>query len=424
MLAEARVRASLERIAAYADPATWITRVPPEVLLALAQGLDALDPGTREKMPLFGVPFAVKDNIDVAGLPTTAGCPAFAYVPQRSATVVERLQNAGAILIGKTNLDQFATGLVGTRSPYGAPRNPYDAQMIPGGSSSGSAVAVASGMVTFALGTDTAGSGRIPCGFTNTVGVKPTRGLISAFGVVPACRTLDCVSIIASELADAAAVLAVAAAYDPRDPLSRTAPVPARGRNPMRIGVPFAEQRLFLDDETGLLFEAAVARFERAGHPIVPFDYGPFAETAKLLYGDAFVAERTAALGEFIAAHPDDVLPVTRDIILGGAKYSAAAAFTALERRDVLAARARAVWEDVDAILLPTAPGALRLADVEAAPLETSAMLGTYTNFVNLFDLCALAIPNAFTAGGFPVGMTLIAPAFHEERLFALAKAA
>lgn len=415
-------RETLARIRAYADPATFIALVPEAEVMRAAAALEALAPELQARLPLLGTTFAVKDNIDVAGMPTTAGAPAFAYDPQSSATVFARLSEAGALFIGKTNLDQFATGLVGTRSPYGTPRNPFDAAMIPGGSSSGSAVAVGAGLVDFALGTDTAGSGRIPAGFTETIGLKPTRGLLSTAGVVPACRSLDCVSIFTRELGLAERVFTVAAAFDVRDPLSRerrAASIPM----PARIALPRAEQLDFDgDEEARALFARAVERLGALG-ACEPVDIAPMLEAANLLYGDAFIAERTAAVGDFVAAHPDDTHPVTRAIIESGRRYCGVDVFRAHERLDRLRARVRSFWDRHDVLVVPTAPRAYSCAEIAREPNRLNARLGTYTNFVNFFDWSALAIPSTRTANDFPVGITLIGPAFAEGRLLALADA-
>ena len=406
------------------DDPVWITRVPKREVVAWARTLDRCTRAEREAMPLFGVPFAVKDNIDVAGMPTTAGCPAFAYVPERSATVVERLESAGAILIGKTNLDQFATGLVGTRSPYGIPRNPFDARYIPGGSSSGSAVAVARGLVSFALGTDTAGSGRVPAGFTGTVGLKPTFGIVSAAGVVPACRSLDCVSIFARSVDDAEAVLDVAAAPDPLDAFSRARPVrdePLAERFP--FAVPAREQRIFCGDaEAGRSFEAALSRLEALGGTPVSVDISPCFAAAEMLYNGAFVAERTAAFGDFARSHPDALLEVTRTIVEGGRRFSAVDAFRAQYRIRELRERALAIFAETPILVVPTTPTIYTIDQVMAEPYALNATLGTYTNFVNLFDLCALSVPSGRYAGGVPIGITLIAPAFAEASLAQVAR--
>ncbi len=418
-------RAVLARIAAAGNDKVWISRVADADLLARAQALAALPPAERAVLPLFGVPFAVKDNIDAAGLPTTAGCPAYAYDPDRSATGVQRLLDAGAMLIGKTNLDQFATGLVGVRSPYGVARNPFDPAYIPGGSSSGSAVAVSSGLVSFALGTDTAGSGRVPAGFTNIVGLKPTKGLISTAGVVPACRSLDCVSIFALTVEDSLDVLAVMAAPDPADPYSRKAPpTPAAPRAPFRFGTPRPDQlRFFGNAEAERIHAEALDRLEACGGERVEIDFAPFAEAAALLYSGPWVAERAAAVGDFIAAHPDDTLPVTRKIILGGTAPTAIDAFRAAYRLEALRAQAAPVWERIDLMALPTSGTIYTIAELEADPVGANSNLGLYTNFVNLMDLCGIAVPAGFQANGLPAGITLLAPAFAEEAVGTVAAA-
>jgi len=410
------------RIDAGDDPALWICRVPRDEVVAAAAELDALDLRARRAMPLFGIPFAVKDNIDVAGMPTTAGCPAYAYLPRASATVVDLLRAAGAVLVGKTNLDQFATGLVGTRSPYGVPRNPFDAAYIPGGSSSGSAVAVARDFAAFALGTDTAGSGRVPAACTGTVGLKPTKGRVSTFGVVPACRSLDCVSIFARSVDDAAAVFDVLAAFDARDPFSRSPEaLAAAGTGPVRLGVPV--QRIFFDDaEAAGAFDRAVDACASVGIALHAVDLQPFFDAAALLYDGPFVAERTAALGAFIDARPNDVLEVTRTIIQGGARFGAVDLFRAQYRLREYARVAEVAFHAIDALLVPTIPTIYRVDEVLAEPYVLNARLGTYTNFVNLLDLCAIAIPNGRYANGVPLGVTLVGPAFADERLVALAR--
>jgi allophanate hydrolase len=375
-------------------------------------------------LPLYGVPFAVKDNIDVAGCPTTAACPEFAYVPRQSATAVERLCAAGAIVVGKTNLDQFAAGLVGVRSPSGTPRNPFDADYVPGGSSSGSAVAVAAGLVTFALGTDTAGSGRVPAAFNNVVGLKPTRGMISAAGVVPACRSLDCVSVFSLTCDDARAVLDVAAGLDAADPYSRAvAELPtARPIGPsFKFGVPRDEQLEFFGDrDVAVLYARAIERLEEMGGASVRVDYEPFLRAAKLLYGGPWVAERVAGIREFFDRRPDALLDVTRSILEPGATINAVAGFTAMHELAAIRQTTRPTWEAVDFLLLPTAPTIYRLAEVRADPLGLNARLGHYTNFVNLLDLCALAVPAGFGDNRLPAGVTLVAPAGRETDLLRL----
>ncbi len=414
------VDAVYARIAADGDPALWIALVPATQARTRAAALAALDTAAREKLPLYGIPFAVKDNIDVAGMPTTAACPAYAYTPERDANVVGRLLAAGAILIGKTNLDQFATGLVGVRSPYGTPRNAFDSAYAPGGSSSGSATSVAKGLVSFALGTDTAGSGRVPAAFNNIVGLKPTRGAIGTSGVVPACRSLDTVSIFALTSGDAAEVLDVAAGDDALDPFGRApppawSPRPIAPRRKLRFGVPRAEQlRFFGNAETPRLFQAAVARFEKLGGSRVEVDYAPFAEAAALLYQGPWVAERQAAVGDFIARHPEAVHPVTRQIIEGGGAYSARAAFEAFYKLEALRRGTASLWRSIDALLLPTAGTIYTLDEIERDPIRLNSNLGYYTNFVNLMDLSALAVPAGFQSDGLPFGVTLVAPAWHE----------
>jgi len=419
-------RAVLARIEAAGEDHVWIHRIPAADILARAAALEALPAEDRAALPLYGVPFAVKDNIDVAGAPTTAGCPDFAYTAAETATAVQRLLDAGAMLIGKTNLDQFATGLVGVRSPYGVPRNPLDPFCVPGGSSSGSAVAVAAGLVSLALGTDTAGSGRVPAAFNNIVGLKPTKGLVSTAGVVPACRSLDCVSVFALTVEDAMDALAVMAAPDPRDSYSRAAPpAPAALRAPFRFGVPRADQlRFFGNTEAERLYRAAIDRLAGLGGEAVAIDYAPFAEAAALLYSGPWVAERTAAVGDFIAAHPGAALEVTRSIIEGGRTRDAVATFRALHRLEDLRRDTAPVWEAIDLLALPTTGTIYTVAELAADPIALNTNLGAYTNFTNLLDLCGIAVPSGFQEDGRPAGLTLIAPAFRETAVAAVAAAA
>jgi allophanate hydrolase len=409
----------LARIAVRGDDGVWIERLSRDAIDQYVQGLTRLDPA---RALLWGLPFAIKDNIDLAGVPTTAACPAFAYQPSADAPAVARAIAAGAIPIGKTNLDQFATGLVGVRSPYGVARNPFDAAMIPGGSSSGSAVAVAAGLVSFAFGTDTAGSGRVPAAFNNIVGLKPSCGLVSTSGVVPACRSLDCVSIFALTVADAAVVSAVVAGFDPTDPFSRrAAPAPASVA-PVRIGVPAPAQLEWFGNRDGeALYEAVIAHLRGQGHTTVEVDIGPFLAAGRLLYEGPWVAERYAAIRAFFDAHADALHPVTRTVIGGGAQPSAADAFAATYRLRALRRAVEPTWERIDALLLPTAATSYRVDAVEADPLRLNAQLGVYTNFVNLLDLCGVAVPAGLQPNGFPFGVTLLAPAFHESVLLPLA---
>jgi len=397
----------------------WITRLTHEQMQAYARALDDRDPAS---LPLYGIPFAIKDNIDLAGVPTTAACPDYAYTPERSATVVQRLIDAGAIPVGKTNLDQFATGLNGTRSPYGASRNSFDPQFIAGGSSSGSALAVALGQVSFALGTDTAGSGRVPAAFNNLVGVKPTRGWVSTAGVVPACRTLDCVSVFALTTGDAEAVLEVATGFDHDDPYSRRAPA-GRAQIPdrFRFGVPRqAQLEFFGDTEQPELFARAVAQFRALGGEPVEIDFTPFRNAAHLLYEGPWLAERYAAIREFIERRPQALYPVTRAIIEKGRDPSAVEGFAAMYRLAALRRSVEPVLAAVDVIVTPTAPRMYRLAELAADPLTPNTELGTYTNFMNLLDLAALAIPAGFSANGLPFGITLFADAWSDRALLTL----
>lgn len=399
------------RIEQRGEDHVWIHRPPLEELLASAP--------TDSSLPLFGVPFAVKDNIDVAGWPTTAACPEFSYIPTADAPVVARLRAAGAIPIGKTNLDQFATGLVGARSPYGACRSVYHADYISGGSSSGSAVAVAAGEVAFSLGTDTAGSGRVPAAFNGLVGLKPTLGALSTRGVVPACRSLDCVSIFANSVADAAALRAIAEGFDAADAYSRRpAMVDSPRHMPVRIGVlPEAQREFYGDAESAGLYTAAIAHCAALGHELVEFDYAPFRDTAQLLYSGPRVAERFAAVGDFFNAKPEAFHPVTRGIVEKAGKWTAAEAFRSEYELQRLRRLAEVEWSKMDAMLLPTAPGNYRLEDVLAEPLKLNTQLGTYTNFVNLLDCAALAVPAGVGASGLPFGVTFIAPAWTDAFL-------
>ena len=378
--------------------------------------------GNRASLPLYGVPFAVKDNVDVAGWPTTAGCPGYAHEVTQTAQGVQRLLDAGAIVVGKTNLDQFATGLVGTRSPYGAVRNAFNPEYISGGSSSGSAVAVAQGQVPFSLGTDTAGSGRVPAGFNNLVGLKPTRGAVSTHGVVPACRSLDCLSVFALDVADAARVADVLYGFDEQDIYSRPWPADAPRAFPpsLRLGVPSAPD-WFGDREAEACFAKACEAWKAMGAELVAVDFSPLHETAALLYDGPWLAERYVAVGEVLdGGGTDGIDPVVAGIIAQGARGSAADYFRAEYERAALRRRADAIMRDVDALLVPTAPTHYRLRDIEAEPVTLNARLGTYTNFVNLLDMTALALPGGMRGDGLPCGLTLIAPGWYDQALLAL----
>ncbi|MCU1314589.1 MAG: allophanate hydrolase, partial [Acidobacteriaceae bacterium] len=408
----------------------WISLVPREQALARAR---TLADGGRAKYPLLGIPFAVKDNIDVAGMVTTAACPAFAYTASESATVVERLEQAGAILIGKTNMDQFATGLVGTRSPYGACSSAFDAHSISGGSSSGSAVAVASGLVSFALGTDTAGSGRVPAMFNNLLGLKPTRGVLSTHGVVPACRTLDCVSIFSETAHDAALVLEVAQGYDPRDAYSRR-PATGDGAAPwsgvtgsdtrsFRFGVPRQSDLEFYGDEQNpAMYAAAVEALREVGGEAVEFDFAPFVEVAQLLYRGPWVAERYTVVEALMESGAE--LDASVATIIGKARgISAADAFRGAYALEELRTKVRPLWDQLDLLLLPTAPRTYTHAEIAEAPIERNSHLGHYTNFVNLLDMAAVALPAGRRPDGLPFGVSLIGQAFTERALLPLADA-
>ncbi|UJX44931.1 allophanate hydrolase [Xanthobacter sp. YC-JY1] len=417
------VRGVYARLAVHDDPAMFITLREEADVLAEAAALEA---ASNTDLPLYGVPVAVKDNIDVAGLPTTAACPAFAYVPERDATVVARLKAAGALIIGKTNLDQFATGLVGVRSPYGIPRNSVNPELVPGGSSSGSAVAVGAGIVPVSLGTDTAGSGRVPAMLNNIVGLKPSLGLVPNTGLVPACKTLDCISIFALTVDDAMAVLDVIAGFDEQDAYSRDLPVgPLTAAPPAPVlGIlPEAQREFFGDAESAVAYEEALARFAALGAVLKEIDFSAFAETARLLYEGPWVAERWIAAEHLLTTDPDAVHPVTRAITEPGGKASAADAFRAMYRLKELRARVAPILAGIDALLLPTAPSAYTVEEVLADPIRLNSRNGTYTNFVNLMDLCGIAVPTKITAAGVPYGITLLAPAGRDAEMAALGRA-
>ena len=410
------------RIRAHADPAIFISLRDEADVLAEARLLQQEGNIAR---PLYGVPVAVKDNIDVKGLPTTAGCPDFAYQPSADATAVTRLKQAGAIVIGKNNLDQFATGLVGVRSPYGVPRNLFDAKLIPGGSSSGSGIAVGCGIVPLALGTDTAGSGRVPAALSNIVGLKPSLGLVSTAGLVPACRTLDCISVLALTVDDAFAALSVLAGPDAADPFSRSRTLGRLGAMPnsVRLGVPSPPQRLFFGDHNcAAAYEAAIAGFMKLRAAIVEIDIAPFYEAARLLYEGPWLAERYITARDLIASDPQSLHPVTREIILAGARQSAADAFAAFYRLEELRRMCDHIFRSIDALLLPTVPTVYTIAEVQADPIRLNSRLGAYTNFVNLLDLCGLAVPAALHADGTPFGITLLGPAGHDAMLASIGR--
>jgi allophanate hydrolase len=403
----------------------FIHRLNADEIEPYLANLERIDP---TELPLYGIPFAIKDNIDLAGIPTTAGCPEFADTPSAHAFVVACLIEAGAVPLGKTNLDQFATGLNGTRSPFGPCRNAFNPDFISGGSSSGSAVAVAKGWVSFSLGTDTAGSGRVPAAFNNLVGLKPTLGSISATGVVPACRSVDTVSILALTAADAQAVLAVAAVPDPADAYSRT-PEPFGvdfSAGPFRFGVPRAQDLEFFGNTAAqTLFSNAVQRLQTLGGAPVEVDFTPFMDAARLLYDGPWVAERYVAIRDFLDAQPQAVFPPVRTIIEGGRDKTAADVFAASYRLKALKKACDAAWQAIDCLLIPTAGTVYRIADMQADPIRLNSNLGRYTNFMNLLDYSGVAVPAGILdegeAAGLPWGVTLAAPAHRDVVLLRLA---
>lgn len=423
LLAEVRAAESVDGKLKYGS--AWIELASPQQLdeqLAELQDLLAAAGGNMAALPLYGVPYAAKDNIDVKGFTTTAACPEYAYQPDADAGVIEVLKAAGAIVLGKTNLDQFATGLVGTRSPYGAVRNPFNEDYISGGSSSGSSVAVSSGYVAFSLGTDTAGSGRVPAGFNNIVGLKASKGATSTRGVVPACRSLDCVSVFSLNVADAERVLAVAGVYDELDPYSRPL-----GDSPLktirRLAVP-VNAPWFGDDVQKAAYEQALQRAEAMGYELVPTDFTPLFELAALLYEGPWVAERYAAVGEFMEQDLPGLDPVVKGIVTGGKRGeqganlgSAVDAFKAEYKRMAYVRRISQLFTEVDALFVPTSPRFPTQADLQAEPVQANSQMGTYTNFVNLADLAAVSVPADLRSDGLPFGVTLIAPAFSEPAL-------
>lgn len=413
----------LARIEAVADPGIFIHLADRQELLEQFAALGPFDPKTK---PLWGVPFAAKDNIDVQGMPTTAGCPDYAYQPEEDATVISRLKAAGAIVVGKTNLDQFATGLVGVRSPYPIPRNAVDPKIVPGGSSSGSAVAVAQGIVTFSLGTDTAGSGRVPAALNDLVGLKPSIGALSATGVIPACRTLDCVSIFATTVEDAWRAFSNAAGYDAADPYSRALPTGELDGFPsgLKVGVPRESQREFFgDDIQATSFATALGDLKSRGAEIVEIDFEPFYEVAALLYEGAWVAERFAAIRDIMEERPEILHPVTRQIIGGATRLSAADAFVGFYRLEALKRIVAPILASTDCLCVPTIPHFVTLKDIAADPIGPNSRLGTYTNFVNLLDMCAIAVPVAKRGDGRPGNITLLAPAGRDAFVAGIARA-
>ena len=423
--AERVAQETLERVAAYdsIQPEAWISRLPAEQVLERAHHIDQRV-AAGESLPLAGVPIAVKDNIDVAGVATTAACPEFAYQPAASAHIIERLLAAGAMVIGKTNLDQFATGLVGTRSPYGSPGCVFNREYVSGGSSSGSAVLVAAGVVPLALGTDTAGSGRVPAAFNNLVGFKPTRGRWSSRGVVPACRSLDCVSAFTVDAEDAALVDSVAADFDRLDPYSRRLPAPSpapRIGASFKFGIPQPAQLNALAPEEAASFSAALERIRAAGGISIEVDVTPILAAARLLYGGPWVAERTAVLESLLKTRPTAIHPVVRAIVETGRGISAVDTFRGLYALQEYTRAAEELWDRIDVLVLPTTPTIYRRSEVLAEPITLNAHLGIYTNFVNLLDMNAISLPAGFRANGTGIGVSLIGPAWSDASVLALA---
>ena len=400
-----------------AEDNAWITRATPA---QIQSQVDALLPRYQQNpdaLPLFGIPFAVKDNIDVAGWPTTAACPAFRYIAEEDATVVARLKAAGAIVLGKTNLDQFATGLVGTRSPFGAVVNSFNDAYVSGGSSSGSASVVARGLVPFSLGTDTAGSGRVPAGFNNIVGLKPTKGWFSAKGVVPACRLNDTVSVFALSVEDAFLVASLNGDYDEGDAYSRIHPATAPAALPAEpvFAIPDVLE-FFGDTAAQAAWEAALEQLKACGVSLKPLDFTPFRQLAEQLYQGPWVAERTAAVGDMLQRR-DEMDPTVYQIVAGGERYSAVEAYNAEYLRAELTRQIQTALASVDALVVPTSPTIHTLEEMKAEPVRFNSEFGTYTNFTNLADLSALALPAPFRADGLPAGITVLAQAWHDRAL-------
>jgi allophanate hydrolase len=411
---------TLARMAAYdaIQPQIWISRIAPDELRAAARAVDARI-AAGERLPLAGVPFAAKDNIDVVGFETTAACPAFAYRPETSAGVIERLTAAGAICVGKTNLDQFATGLNGTRSPYGSPRNAYNLAYVSGGSSSGSSVAVAAGLVAFALGTDTAGSGRVPAAFQHLIGFKPSKGRWSTRGLVPACRTLDCITVFTDTVADARIVDDVIAGFDPADPYSK--PRADRVVRGDRIGVPRRDQRIFFGDSESEYFYDRALDTLAATAQIVEIDIEPLLEAARLLYEGPWVAERTAAIADLLATNPEAIDPTVREVVEAGIGMSAVELWNGIYRLAELQRHADGLWDDIDLMVFPTTGTTYRVGEMLAAPIALNSAFGRYTNFVNLLNMAAVAVPAGTRSNGTGFGITLIGPADTDHGLLAVA---
>lgn len=409
------------------DDGIWLYTLPQQTLLDQATTLTQISARERSQLPLWGIPFSIKDCIDVAGFPTSAACPAFTYQAAHTNPAVQKLLDAGAILIGKTNLDQFATGLVGIRTGYTAPHNAFSKDHIPGGSSSGAALSVAAGLVSFAIGTDTGGSGRVPAGFNNIVGLKPTRGLLSTRHTVEACKTLDCLSVFALTATDAHTVLEIAQGYDPENPFSRPAGVSPthltsyRPQQAFRFGVPRpGQQEFFGNTEVKARYENAIKTLTKLGGTRIDIDYSLFLEANDLLFNGPWVAERYVSVGAFVETRPEAVFPTTREILLQAKEIAAAKVFEGLYAVETLKQKMQSLWHQVDCLVVPTTGTIYRIDEIEAQPLTLNSHLGYYTNFVNLLDLSAIAIPNGYQSNGLPTGITLVGAPYQETYLVEL----
>lgn len=415
----------IQRISARGDDGVWIHKVPPNAIMDRARELEALSADRKSKLPLYGLPFSVKDCIDVAGLPTTSACPAYAYTPDKSNLAVARALAAGAILIGKTNMDQFATGVVGVRTPYGIARNPFDSDYIPGGSSSGAAVSVSSGLCSFAFGTDTGGSGRVPASYNNIVGLKPTLGVLSRANMVNASRSFDTISIYALTVEDSIAVLDTCRGVDADDPLGRSfADVASFDPGaPLRVAVTQqTDLEFFGNADAKALYLEGIDELARAGHQIAEVPFETIFETSKMMFFGPWIAERYAAVGDFVENHPRDVDPIVYDVIMSSKKYSAADAFAALDKLRTNTAKIHQIFEDIDVMAVPTVGTVYTINDVAADPIATNASNGLYLNFVSMADLAAIAVPNGFLPNGIPMGMTFVARPFSDYDLAAFAQ--
>lgn len=421
------VEGILQAIARRGEDGVWIWRVADSDLRARARALAAVSPQRRAALPLYGLPFSVKDCIDIAELPTTAACPGYRYTAPRTNLAVQKALDAGAMLVGKTNMDQFATGVVGTRTPYGVARNPFDPDVIPGGSSSGAAVSVSAGLCSFAFGSDTGGSGRVPASYNNVVGLKPTPGAFSRVDMVNASLSFDTVSVYALTAQDALDVFRCCAGVDPRDPYGRPVPQPEADEpsgRPLRIAVPDgASLEFFGNDDAAALFAAGVETLRAQGHHLAEIDFGIFAATGRMMFEDAWLAERHVAVGRFIEENPDAVDATVREVILGAARFTAVDAFAAVHRLRGNVRIIRDALAGTDALMVPTVGTVYTVEEVRADPIRTNATNGYYTNFVNMAGMAAVAVPNGFLPSGAPMGVTFVGPAFSEPFLAGVAAA-